>query len=1010
MLKNLLVLVTGLGLAASGVAVADHNGFVYKYSFPGVPPLKISPAQKIKLDQPQSLDGKKVFTIRRENGAKGLCGYGYFYDMFRKYSAPGTMVISWRDKFTGNVDSQGRVAVRYTMKNSPRGSAGKEGHFFTPRTDWQLRSQEFTVPPETASFQFIFGFDGKKDSAMNIENITFEYAPDKVRLVSGTPGNDLPPSQWKRAAQLDGFFSPGNGQLAAARTTVKLLFDDRNLYVGFIAAEPLMTQIKAQETLRDGKVYADDCVEFYIYDPVSDLGRHFMVNSINTQYDAMLKQAQAGDPYRRHPWDGKWFSRTWKNPAGWEAVIAVPWQTLGFDKIPQGQLAINFARERATVSEISQWNIFSRLFSDINNYAPISFKNKSITRFRKIERINYIPQRERKVFREVLGPNSPKHDWRSYIWGNGYELNGYPKAVQKKYDLDTFLPFQKMLLENWAKARLSGMHIFSLWSPRVTRLTLDDYLQINKRTHIRFPLTPWIDHALLARQGAMPQGEVVKGRMNVDPIHPMAASRMERGMIIMRDLIKKQPEVANLVMYIQGLDEPCNRVKMLYSRTFNPASREWLDKFEKELKASYGFGKYALFDDYAPASAAAPFERIAFWRWWNDRLYEYVKYVTAAAQKHLPGMAYMVWNRNTCAGNDEIDVALAGRTDFTISCDPYPTSARAQFGMGRALYHTGFSVKMLRDLAPKAQISMYGQAFNYHQAVPKRNEVREWTSQALKNGLTELKWYGGGVITSDYNPELYNEVLEITRQVSELPPVTLPRETRTAIYYSDYDRWGLGDRAVHACYTIYSLLAEHINCNFRFVSRNQLDLSNIKLLYIPRMRFTDPDLTRQITDFVHNGGTAMILDPDFMKYNIDGTAVAERDQLLGCKLISKANPGSYLLYKNKRMALSAVKHIKLQESNKIHAFDFAGLPADCAILCRYSDGKPAIVERKVGKGKVIFSAVMPFGVSDAAIQPEAWKTLVMDLAKSVNEKTNLDVWFFELPEVTPKTFTVQPLK
>ncbi|MBO5722888.1 MAG: hypothetical protein J6S19_07210, partial [Lentisphaeria bacterium] len=579
--------------------------------------------------------------------------------------------------------------------------------------------------------------------------------------------------------------------------------------------------------------------------------------------------AQAGDPYRRHPWDGKWTSQVWKNANSFEILFTVPWKTLGFDSVPQHRLSVNFARERAVKSEISQWNNYSGNFSDVTNYASVSFAEKFIRRHRKIEKINYLPQRPRKVFKEVLS-NKP-NDWRSYIWSNEYQLSSYPAEVRKKYDLDSFLPFQKKLLENWSRAKMSGMHIFSLWAPRVTRLKLADYLKIHEATGIRFPLTPWIDPAGVAAQGAVPKGKVVNNRVSIDPIHPLAAKRLERGMELMRETAVKTPGALKLISHIQGMDEPCNRVRMLYSRTFNPdeESRKWLtDRLEKEIKSGYGFGKYGLFDDYAPVTDNTPFERIAFWRWWNDRLAEYVDYVTKAAAKHLPGTAFLVWNRNSCAGNDQIDVALAGRTTYTVSCDPYPTSARAQLGMGRALYHTGFSVKMLRDLAPSAQISMYGQAFNYHQAQPKRAEVREWTSQALKNGLTELKWYGGGVMTGDLNAELYNEVMEITRQVSGLSTVTLPRETKSAIYYSDYDRWALEDRPTHASYVIYSLLGEHINSWFRFVSRSNFNLDGIKLLYIPRMRFTEPVLTEKIVRFVENGGTAVIFDPDFFKFNI----------------------------------------------------------------------------------------------------------------------------------------------
>ena len=53
---------------------------------------------------------------------------------------------------------------------------------------------------------------------------------------------------------------------------------------------------------------------------------------------------------------------------------------------------------------------------------------------------------------------------------------------------------------------------------------------------------------------------------------------------------------------------------------------------------------------------------------------------------------------------------------------------------------------------------------------------------------------------------------------------------------------------------------------------------------------------------------------------------------------------------------------------------------------------------------------MPFGTSNAAITPEGWKDFFADQAKKVGEKNNLDIWFFDLPEVKDKHFKLQPLK
>jgi hypothetical protein len=67
----------------------------------------------------------------------------------------------------------------------------------------------------------------------------------------------------------------------------------------------------------------------------------------------------------------------------------------------------------------------------------------------------------------------------------------------------------------------------------------------------------------------------------------------------------------------------------------------------------------------------------------------------------------------------------------------------------------------------------------------------------------------------------------------------------------------------------------------------------------------------------------------------------------------------------------------------------------------YPDKTPAVIERKVGKGKVIAFAIQPFGGSEAAVAPGAWKDFFAAQAKLVNEKTGLGVWDFLIPPVKP---------
>ncbi len=80
---------------------------------------------------------------------------------------------------------------------------------------------------------------------------------------------------------------------------------------------------------------------------------------------------------------------------------------------------------------------------------------------------------------------------------------------------------------------------------------------------------------------------------------------------------------------------------------------------------------------------------------------------------------------------------------------------------------------------------------------------------------------------------------------------------------------------------------------------------------------------------------------------------------------------------------------------------FASYAIDAAggkVLMTYGDGAPATVERKLGKGKVVFFAIQPFAGSDLAVRPGAWRDFFLAQARAVGEPVGLPVCNFLLPD------------
>ena len=942
--------------------------------------------------------------VEKGKGGKVYSYYSYYGKIAaEKLATPGTLRISIENRAAGKITS-GSLTLQFLTGKKNRRTGLKNFSFApVPSDKWQTSVFTADIPPETANIRYLLTPAGEVGSFWEIGKVKFEYAPDAVKIANTAVPANQAPSKWKKIPQADIFYN-SDCTPAAVQTAVKISYDAQNLYVGMIADEPEMKNLAAKVTEKDGSIWNDDALGVLLYEEESDLGYQFLTNAIGTTYDGQLKQAQAGDPYRSAPWNGDWSVKTFKNKDSWEAVFTIPWKNFGKDP-KQAKFYLNFSRERKADKANTQWNCYQGRFQEVDKYGRLDLQLNTLTRYRKVETINYNVKRKNPVFKEVL--TNEKVYRPSWFWGRSGLYSYQPARVQQKYTVEQFAEYQKKLFKVFGEAGIGGPGLpWSLMKGR-SALTAKDVNDLNM--NMSWSYSQQNVHSNAAKAGAQPRIRMVKGkseRLFVDTAHPEGTKAFCMELDRAARDINSSPDKKKLVNFLHGQDEPTNRVKYLYSRARNPGAAAELDKIDAMLRKEYGFGKYGLYDEFGKPGKDNAFERITFWRWWTSYMNKSLHKIAAHAEKVLPGYRHFIVNRNTCSGLDQLNIAqVPPRT--AIGCDPYPTSSRMYFGIGRGLYTTGFNVKMVRDLIPEScETAVFLQGFNYCGGVPTPENALEWTSQALKNGADWICWY-----TSDCyreNPALFKAAIEITAMVKDLPKLKFPEKTQTAIYYSEYDMWGLYDRCFHSVYNLYAILGEHVGSWFKFVSKDKLALADKKLLYIPRMRFTDPELTAKIKSFMENGGTIVSFDPKMWSYNIDGSTVPEREKFIG-KLVPRKVASPVLKYGSKRLPLAKILHLPQPENNTIEAYNFAKLPAGAKVIASYDDGKPAIVEFAVGKGKWIFSAVQPFGNSDAALAPGAWKDFMADRAREINESVDLPIWRFQLPAPSKKFNVPKPL-
>ncbi len=135
---------------------------------------------------------------------------------------------------------------------------------------------------------------------------------------------------WQKAGELTDFiqFQPSRGKPASVRTVLKVLYDSRSVYFGFLCYDAEPAKIVSRVTKRDADLETDDAVAIGL-DTFDDRRTCyvFITNILGTQYDGrIVDNGNTSDT----TWDGVWLSAGRRTDFGWSAEIAVDLQSLKF--------------------------------------------------------------------------------------------------------------------------------------------------------------------------------------------------------------------------------------------------------------------------------------------------------------------------------------------------------------------------------------------------------------------------------------------------------------------------------------------------------------------------------------------------------------------------------------------------------------------------------------------------------------------------------------------------------
>jgi hypothetical protein len=166
-------------------------------------------------------------------------------------------------------------------------------------------------------------------------------------------------------------YSPTMGQPAGQRSEVRVVYNNRAVYIGAILYDTAPDSIMTELTKRDNFSNANTDKFRITLNPYNDGQNlyHFEVSASNVQADykkGASSMTDGGDfmGHGDYSWNAVWKSAAVITGDGWIVEVEIPYAALRFPKVPVHTWGINFMRTVRRTREVTTWNPVDRSFSE----------------------------------------------------------------------------------------------------------------------------------------------------------------------------------------------------------------------------------------------------------------------------------------------------------------------------------------------------------------------------------------------------------------------------------------------------------------------------------------------------------------------------------------------------------------------------------------------------------------------------------------------------------------------
>lgn len=861
------------------------------------------------------------------------------------------------------------------------------------------------------------------------KNTLVPYVKGKI-IIDG----NVTKEKWQNALMLKDFYDMKKKALAENQTEVFLQCDDDNLYVGIICYARDPSKLVANAAERDGKIYRDDSVEMFL--DIKETKKsycHYIINPRGAYYDSYLIE-----PFMHNPeWNGNAEIKALIGSDRWQAEMRIPYADLlgehYRDFTGEKKFGFNVVRNDKIDDKMSSWAILAGTAVHVPSQFIGFTTDKNIPKGAKISfadlkggggqrggAIARVWQVKNPVFAEVIGSEPRRHKEIAGIIWNSVFYEWTPSVCRNLIALQAGLEMKKeYFLGEHSRLKLAVVDGWHMFLKKGTK-PYKEARQYGLKIMFKDSIMDW--DWFLYNSGKLDLEEVIDMDHN-----KKIADALKSGC---QTIIENNDVVWGTFHDDETLD---NFFDNFWKKIYENESK---DKIDKIIKETCGFGRFGvpLKDNPDPLCC------IAVNRYLANRAVEIYKRAYLAQKKAKPDLVVM---STTHRGGWHTCFSLSRLADW---CDAVSQQSCSDLNPDRQYF--AFQAKYLKDLSDKKLTYPCLHLENY-QASFNAEETVENMSQAFRGGVDSILYFTPDCVADsginytrfDYygDIERWQAVLHVFGIIKNMNRLKFP-EADTAIFVSTDTEMSKVVNFSSQVYferfhqPLFTVLGPRIGSWFDFIEDNQIedgkiDPAKYKIIYIPNAKYERAIVTEKLIEYVKKGGLLVVFDPETFRYDVNGDD--RINDLSGWYGISYGRPGniekSKLVFKDRAPGKEGIirklirkfmlKYIKLEkdielgkgiEGGGIAAANLTGIevkPEKATVIAMFEDGQPAIVQNKLGKGRILLFTHNPAVTLESAQWDKLIKNLQVSAGCSIGEK----IWRFKFP-LSPYKRPVETLK